>query len=100
MRVVIRWFMRNIILLFSEEWKKAQLEVREMQAIHSIQTHCHAEVQTFRVALAELEKLQIEARRASNRIPSAQPLIAEMLHERTHQLIVTVNEQASHKHAA
>lgn len=100
MRILIHWFMRNIILLFAEEWGKAQQEVWEQQAIHSIQTRCHTELQIFRMEIAEIEKLHAEARRAIYRIPSAQPLIAEMLQERTQQFIYTVNEQASHKRVA
>ncbi len=97
MRRVIRLLMRNILLLLSEEWGNARQEMREKQAVYHIQLLCHAELQIFRIELAEFERLQLEARRATNRIPSAQPLIEEMLRERTQQLISTVSEQASHK---
>ena len=97
MRIIVRWLMRNILLLLSEEWENARQEMREMQAVHKIRILCHVELQVFRIELAELERLQIEARRATSRLPSAQPLIAEMLQERTQQLICTVSEQASHK---
>lgn len=98
MRNIIRWLMRNILLLLSEEWENAQQEMREMQAVRKIEMLCHAELQIFRIELVELERLQIEARRATNRLSAFQPLITEMLHERTQQLITVVSEQAAHKH--
>jgi hypothetical protein len=97
MHTIIRWLMRNILLLLSEEWENARQEMREMQAVHKIRTLCHAELHILRIELAELERLHMEARRATSRIPLAQPLIAEMLRERTQQLIYTIDEQASHK---
>ena len=100
MRMVIRWLLRNLVLLWSEEWGNARQEMQAMQTVHRIRTLCDAELRIFRAALIDLERLQAEAARAIARFPAAQQLIVEMLQERMQQLARTVNEKASQKRTA
>ena len=79
MHVVVRWLMRHVILLFSEEWVNAHREVETMQAAYRIQALCDAELRVFKAALIDLERMQIEATRAKVRLPAARGLIDEML---------------------
>src|SRR5437763_16369168 len=98
MHVVVRWLMRNVILLLSEEWVNAHQEVRKMQAAYRIQALCDDELRIFQVTLADLERMQIEATRAIARVPAAQELIEEMLQERMQQLARTVQEKATEEY--
>ena len=98
MHVVVRWLMRNVILLLSEEWVNAHQEVRTMQAAYRIQALCDAELRIFQVTLADLERMQIEATRAITRVPAAKELIEEMLQERMQQLAHAVQEKATEEY--
>jgi hypothetical protein len=100
MRIMIRWLMRNVLLLIPEEWRNAQQDMRAMQAVHKIQSLCDAELRIFRVGLADLDRLQAEAARAIARFPAAQGLIVEMLQERMQQIAHTVNEKATKQRTA
>ena len=100
MRIVIRWLLRNIVLLLSEEWGKAQQDMQVSQSVHKIRTLCNAELHIFRGGLTDLERLQAEAARAIARFPAAQELIVEMLQERMRQLAQTVNVQTNQKRPA
>jgi hypothetical protein len=100
MHVVVRWLMRHVILLLSEEWVNAHQEVQTMQAAYRIQALCDAELRIFQVALVDLERLQIEATQAIARIPAAEELIEEMLQERMQQLARTIREKAKEEHTA
>ncbi|MGZ3616272.1 MAG: hypothetical protein ACXWOL_05285, partial [Ktedonobacteraceae bacterium] len=82
MHSVVRWILRNVLLLFPEEWRKAKQDMHAIQAAHKIQSSCEAELYIFRVALTDLDRLQVEASRAISRFPAAQGLIVEMLQER------------------
>lgn len=97
MRVFVRWLMRSVILLFSEEWVNAQQKVQTMQAAYRIQALCDAELHIFKAALTDLERMQIEATQAIARIPTAQRLINEMLQERMQHLAHTVREESTEK---
>src|ERR1700686_5688106 len=97
MHVVVRWLMRHVILLFSEEWVNAHREVETMKAAYRIQALCDAELRVFKAALADLERMQIEATRAKARLPAARGLIDEMLQERMQHLARTVREEAAEK---
>lgn len=97
MRTFVRWLLRNVVLLFFEEWGNAR---QEMQTVYKIRALCDAELRIFRVELTDLERLQGEAARAIARFPAAQTLIVEMLQERMRELARTVNEQATQKRTA
>jgi hypothetical protein len=97
MHVVVRWLMRHVILLLSEEWVNAHREVETMQAAYRIQALCDAELRVFKVALADIERMQIEAARAKARLPAAGGLIDEMLQERMQHLAHTVQKEAIEK---
>lgn len=100
MHIVVRWLLRNVVLLLFEEWGNARQEMRAMQAVYKIRTLCDAELRIFKAELTNLERLQAEAARTLTRFPAAQTLIVEMLQERMEQLARTVNEQATHKRTA
>ena len=93
MHVVVRWLMRNVILLLSEEWANAQQEVQMMQAAYRIQALCNAELRVFKRALANLKRMQTEATRAIVLFPDSRELIEEMLQERMQHLAQTVQEE-------
>ena len=95
MRNVVRWLMRNVLLLVSEEWRNAQQDMHAMQAAHKMQSSCDAELRIFRVALTDLDRLQTEATRAISRFPAAQGLIVEMLQERMQQIARIVNDKTT-----
>lgn len=97
MRVVVRWLMRSVILLLSEEWVNAHQKVKTMQAAYRIEALCDAELHLFKAALSDLERMQIEATQAIARIPTAQGLINEMLQERMQHLARTVREESTEK---
>src|ERR1700674_4449092 len=97
MHVVVRWLMRNVILLLSEEWVNAHREVETMQAAYRIQALCDAELRVFKAALTDLERMQIEAGRAVARFPTARGPIDGMLQERMQHLAHTVQEEAIEK---
>ena len=94
MRAFIREFLRSVILLFSEEWGKAQHKVKTMQAAYRIEALCDAELHVFRAALADLEAMHHEAAQAIARVPSARGLINEMLQERMQHVARTVREES------
>jgi hypothetical protein len=100
MHVIVRWLLRNVLLLFPEEWGKARQDMQAMQAVHKIQALCNAELHIFRSALTDLERLHTEAARAITRFPAAQGLIVEMLEQRMQQLAHTVNDNAAQKDKA
>jgi hypothetical protein len=100
MRILVRWLLCNVVLLWSEEWGNARQEMQTRQAVYKIRTLCDAELRIFRVGLSDLERLQAEAARAIARFPAAQTLIVEMLQERMRELARTVNEQAAQKRTA
>ena len=100
MRVFVRWLMRSVILLFSEEWVNAQQKVKTMQAAYRIQALCDAELHVFKAALTDLEHMQIEAAQSITRFPASRELINEMLQERMQHLARTVQEAATEKRMA
>ena len=100
MHVVVRWLMRHVILLLSEEWVNAHQEVQTMQVAYRIQALCDAELRIFQVTLADLERMQIEATRAIAHVPAAQELIEEMLQEHMQHLALIVREKAIEEHTA
>ena len=100
MRSVVRWLLRNVLLLISEEWRNAQQDMHAMQAVHKIQSSCDAELRIFRVALTDLDRLQVEATREISRFPAAQGLIVEMLQERMQQIARIVNENETKQRTA
>jgi hypothetical protein len=100
MRIVVRWLLRNMVLIWSEEWGNARQEMQAMQAVHKIRTLCDGELYIFQAGLTDLERLQAEAARAIARFPAAQKLIVEMLQERMQQLACTVNEKTLQKRTA
>jgi hypothetical protein len=100
MRTVVRWLLRNVILLVSEEWGNAREEMQAMQAVHKIKTLCDSEQRIFRAGLTGLERLQAEAARAIARYPASQKLIVEMLQDRMVQLAHSVNEKSKQKRPA
>jgi len=100
MRRVVRWSLRNVLLLFPEEWRNAKQDMYAMQAAHKIQSSCEAEVYIFRAAINDLDRLQAEATRAISRFPAAQGLIVEMLQERMQQIARRVNEEPAKQHSA
>jgi hypothetical protein len=95
MHIVVRWLMRNVILLFSEEWVNAHREVRAMQAAYQIGVLCDAELRIFKAALADLEHMQIEAQQVIARFPGNQEVVEVMLQERMQHLAHRVHEEAS-----
>jgi len=97
MHVVVRWLMRHVILLLSEEWVNACQEVQTMQAVYVIQALCDAEFRVFKAALTNLERMQIEATQAIDRFPTAQGVIDDMLQKRMQHLAHTVQEEAVKK---
>lgn len=93
MHVVVRWLMRNVILLLSEEWVNAHQEVQMMQTAYRIQALCNAELRVFKRALTNLKRMQMEATWAIARFPDSQELIEEMLQQRMQHLAQTVQEE-------
>jgi hypothetical protein len=95
MRRVMRWLLRNVVLIWLEEWANAQQEMRERQVIHRIQIYCDTELRIFRIGLTDLARLQAEAAQAITRFPAARDFIEEMLQKRIQHLVHTLNEEAS-----
>ena len=100
MHMFVRCLLRNVILLFSEEWGNARQEMQAKQTVYKIRALCDAELRIFPVELADLERLQSEAARAIARFPAAQTLIVEMLQVHMRELAEKINVQVTHKRSA
>ncbi len=95
MHALIRWFLRHVILLFSEEWGNAHQDILATQAVRRIRLLSSAELLIFKAALDDLERMRFEAEQALDRFPQARGVIEQMLQERARHLAHTVQQEAS-----
>jgi len=99
MRVIVRWVER-LLLVPTEEWCKARVDMHRSQAVHSVEAAIGSEVRIFRRSLAGLKQLDVEAARAMQQSPASADLIVALLKERMQALRSSVHEAASQRTAA